>query len=133
MAYMGEKDLKKKKKDICICITDLTLLYTWKCASHSVVSNSCDPMDCSPPGSSIHGIFQAKLLEWVAIFSSIGLSRPRDRTWVSCIAGRLFTVWATREAPYTWNDIVNKLYSNKKFLKGGMATCNLENSYIATV
>ena len=43
----------------------------------------CDPMDCSPPVSSVHGIFQAGVLEWVAISSSGGSSRPRDQTWVS--------------------------------------------------
>ena len=58
----------------------------------------CDAMDCSPPGSSIHGIFQARVLEWVAIFFSRRSSRPRDRTRVSCIPGRCFTVWATRES-----------------------------------
>ena len=58
----------------------------------------CDPMDCSLQGSSVHGIFQARVLEWVAISFSRGSSRPRDRTWVSHIAGRRFTVWATREA-----------------------------------
>ena len=51
-------------------------------------------MDCSLPGSSILGIFQARVLEWVAISSSRGSSQPRDRTQVSCIAGRRFTVWA---------------------------------------
>ena len=51
----------------------------------------CDPMDCSLPGFSVHGIFQARVLEWVAISFSRGSSRPRDRTWVSCIAGRHFT------------------------------------------
>ena len=54
----------------------------------------CDPMDCSPPGSSVHGILQARILEWVAIFSSRGSSQPRDRTHASCsscIAGRFFT------------------------------------------
>ena len=56
-------------------------------------------MDCSPPGSSIHGILQAIILEWVAISFSRGSSRPRDWTWVSCIAGRCFNLWATREAP----------------------------------
>ena len=56
------------------------------------------PMDCSPPGSSVHGILQARILEWVAIPFSRGSSRPRDGTWVSCIAGRFFTVWTTREA-----------------------------------
>ena len=58
----------------------------------------CDPVDCSPPGSSIHGILQARILEWVAISFSRGCSRPRDRTQVSCIAGRRFNLWATREA-----------------------------------
>ena len=57
-----------------------------------------DPMDCSPPGSSVHGIFQARVLEWVAIAFSRASSRPRDWTRVSPIVGRRFTVWATREA-----------------------------------
>ena len=58
----------------------------------------CDPKDCSSPGSSVHGILQARILEWVAISFSRASSRPRDRTRVSRIAGRLFTIWATREA-----------------------------------
>ena len=58
----------------------------------------CNPMDCSPPGSSVHGILQARVLEWVAISFSRGSSRPRDRTQVSHIAGRCFNLWATREA-----------------------------------
>ena len=56
----------------------------------------CDPMVCSLPGSSIHGIFQARVLEWVATAFSRGSSWPRDQIRVSCIAGRRFTVWATR-------------------------------------
>ena len=60
----------------------------------------CDPMDCSLPGSPVHGILQARVLEWVAISFSRGSSQPRDRTQVSCIAGRRFTVWATREAVF---------------------------------
>ena len=59
----------------------------------------CDPMDCSLPGSSVHGIFQARVLEWVAISFSRRSSQPRDQTQVSCIVGRCFTVWATREVP----------------------------------
>ena len=55
-------------------------------------------MDCSPPGSSVHEIFQARILEWVTISFSRGSSQPRDRTQVSCTAGRFFTNWATREA-----------------------------------
>ena len=57
--------------------------------SRLVVSDSHDPMDCSPPGSSVHGIFQARILEWVAISFSRGSSRPRDQTWVSCIGGQI--------------------------------------------
>ena len=59
-------------------------------------------MDCSPPGSSVHGILQARILEWVAIPSSRGSSQPRDWTLVSGIAGRFFTIWATRETPLPW-------------------------------
>ena len=63
--------------------------------SCSVVSNSTTPIDCSPPSSSVPGILQARTLEWVAIPFSRESSRPRDRTQVSCIAGRFFTVGAT--------------------------------------
>ena len=55
----------------------------------------CNPMNCSLPGSSVHGTFQARVLEWVAISFSRRSSRPRDRTRVSHIVGRHFTVWAT--------------------------------------
>ena len=59
----------------------------------------CDPMDCSLSGSSVHEIFQARVLEWIAISFSRGSPRPRKRTRVFRIAGRRFTVWATSEAP----------------------------------
>ena len=52
----------------------------------------CNPVDCSPPGSSVHGFLQARLLEWVAISFSRGSSRPRGQTQVSCIAGRRFNL-----------------------------------------
>ena len=55
----------------------------------------CDPMDCSPPGSPVHGILQARLLEWVAFPFSRGSSQFRDGTQVSRIAGRFFTSWVT--------------------------------------
>ena len=64
--------------------------------SHLVTSNS----DYSPPGSSVHGIFHARILEWVAMPSSRG-SQPRDRTQVSHIEGRRFTVWATEKRSLT--------------------------------
>ena len=60
--------------------------WWWLC-SCSVMSDSCDPMDCSLPDSSVHGILQARLLEWIAISFSRVFSRPRNWTWVSCIAG----------------------------------------------
>ena len=66
-----------------------------------------DPIDRSLPGSSIHGIFQARVLEWVAISFSREYSQPRDQTWVSCIVGRRFTVWATREALWIWGLVYN--------------------------
>ena len=75
------------------------LLQCMKVKSESKVVQSCltlsDPMDCSPPGSSVHGILQARVLEWVAISFSRGSSQPRDRTQVSCTVDRCFTVWAT--------------------------------------
>ena len=61
----------------------------------------CEPMDCSPPGSSVHVILQARILEWTAIPLTKGSSQPTDGTQVSCISGRFFTVcftiWATQE------------------------------------
>ena len=57
-----------------------------------------NPVDCRLPGSSVHGIFQARILEWAAISLSRGSSQFRDRTRVSCTARRFFTDWATREA-----------------------------------
>ena len=70
---------------VCVLVTQLCLAL-------------CHPTDCSPPGSSVHGILQARILEWVASPSSMGSSQSRDQTQVSCIAGRFFTIWATREA-----------------------------------
>ena len=72
---------------ICVCV-----LSTKSCLT------LCDPMNCSPPGSSVHGISKARILEWVAIPFSRGSFWHRDWTQVSCIAGRFFTNWANREA-----------------------------------
>ena len=65
----------------------------------------CNPMDCSLLGSSVHGIFQAKTVNWVAISFSRRSFWSRDWTWVSCIVGRLFTVRATGEVPVYINPI----------------------------
>ena len=69
----------------------------------------CNPMDCSLPGSTVHGIFQARLQEWVAISFSRRSSQPRDWTQVSRIVGRCFTVWATREV---WIALHHDIYSH---------------------
>ena len=81
--------------------TDFPSLYCWSEVAQSCPT-LCDPVDCSPPGFSVHGILQARILEWVAISFSRESSRPRDRTQVSCIGGRRFNLWATREASYCW-------------------------------
>ena len=69
---------------VCVCVC-VCVLVAQSCPT------LCDPMGCSPPSSSAHGILQARILEWVAISSSRGSSRPRDGTQVSCIAGEFFT------------------------------------------
>ena len=80
----------KAKGTLCVCVC--------VCVSCSVVSDSCDPMDYSLPGSSVRGILQARILEWVAFPFSKGSSQPSDWTQVFHFAGRFFTIWATREA-----------------------------------
>ena len=78
-----------------------TLRWWW--FSHQVVSNSFDPVDCGPLGSTVHGLLQAGILEWVvAISFSRGSSQARNRTWVSWIAGRWFTDWATKNRSTIW-------------------------------
>ena len=92
------------------------ILY-WLGHQESEVTQSCqtlcDPVNCSPPGSSIHGILQARVLEWVASSFSRGSSQPTDWTQVSLIAGRRFNLWA-REA---LNYINLDLYSYVKMLR----------------
>ena len=63
----------------------------WKVLVTQMCPTLCHPMDCSPPGSSVHGIFKARILKWVAISYSKGSSWPRDQTQVFCTAGRFFT------------------------------------------
>ena len=73
--------------------------------SRSGVSDSLWPVDCSPPGSSVHGILQARTLEWVAMPSSRGSPQPRDQSQGSCTAGRFFTNRATRETQEVYSFI----------------------------
>ena len=79
----------------------MTILISVKVKVFQSFLTLCNPMDCNPPDSSVHGILQARLLEWVAMPSSRGSSEPRNQTQVSLIAGGFFTVWATREALLT--------------------------------
>ena len=96
-----QKQRKTGQQDWTMIVWSLSILK-WKWKWKSKVAQSCptlcDPMDCSPPGFSFHGIFQAWVLEWGTISFPRGSSRPRDWTQVSHIAGRGFTIWATREA-----------------------------------
>ena len=76
-------------------------LFNWQNWKWVLIAQSCpalrSPTDCSPPGSSVHGILQARTLEWIAMPSSRGSSRPRDQIWVSCTEDWFFTIWAIRE------------------------------------
>ena len=75
-----------------------SLVFLYETVSHSVMSDSVTPWTVAPPGSSVHGILQARILGWVAISFSRWSFQTRDRTWVSWIAGTYFTIWVTREA-----------------------------------
>ena len=81
------------KQRICLLFWDelLCLWHSWMnnlitMFSHSAMVTLCNPVDCNSPGSSVYGVFQARILKWVAISFSSGSSRPRDQTWVSCIS-----------------------------------------------
>ena len=87
-------------------------LWQWKWKVKVLAAQSCltlcDPMGCGLPGSSVHGILQARILEWVAIPFSRGTSQPRTQTLVSCIASGFFTAWDTKEAPVEFSKMMGK-------------------------
>ena len=97
---------------VCVCVCVCVFIYICKgfCQHRDQVHVSvlsrvwlfCDPMDCSPPVSSVHGILQARILEWVAISFSRGSSQTRDSTHsscrISCIGRWILYHWTTREA-----------------------------------
>ena len=93
---------KMEDEGVLKCKADMNLLCV--CV---LIAQSCptlwDPKDCSPQGCSVHGIFQARILEWVAIPSSKGSSQPKDWSWVSSIADRFFTILDTREAHFIYS------------------------------
>ena len=78
----------------------------------------CSSMDCGSLGSSVHEISQARILERVAIPFSRGSSQPKDRIHVSCIAGRFFTVWATRGSQDFHEKQLNAKQGSESFRKG---------------
>ena len=94
---------------VCVCVQSLQSCPTL-----------CDPMDCSPPGSSVLGILQARIIEWVATPSSRGFAWPRDQNHVSCIcytADRFFTIKSPRKPWWTgYFPIIFFLSFQTKFL-----------------
>ena len=102
-----KKERKKERKDLELTVTQ-SEVKKWSEVTQSCPT-LCDPMDFSLSGSSIHGIFQARILEWVSISFSRRSSWPRDWTLVSCIGGRCFTVWVTRKS---MTQIINPLLPN---------------------
>ena len=87
----------------------------------------CEPMDCSLPGFSVHGIFQASIPEWVAFSFSRGSSWPRYQTQFSHIAGRRFTLWVTREAQGTRKTLLKALRSPVVRAEGNQAVFCSDN------
>ena len=104
------------------------ILWTLSEGSHSVMSDPCDPMNvaCQAPPSR-RRIFQARILEQVAISFSRGSSRSRDQTWVSCTAGRLVTIWTTREVntqgKHNKYSFAQVLYCVHSLLLGCVSSC----------
>ena len=86
------------------------LLFEKKMLVAQSCSILCNLTDCSPPGSSVYGLLQARLPEWVARCFFRASSQPRDQTWVSCTAGRFFTIWATREAHNSFSVLSSLLW-----------------------
>ena len=100
-------------KENCRQISIRNINTSVESISRSVLSDSL--WSHRPPGSCLHGIFQARILQWVAISFSRGYYQLRNRTEVSCIAGRLFTIWTTREVQkYSINtQVLNKILANQ--------------------
>ena len=78
-------------------------LLLFCCSVNQSCLTLCDPMECSQPVSSVHGILQARILEWVAVLFSSGSSQPRDWTQLSHTEGGFSTIWTTREIQQNWS------------------------------
>ena len=127
--YLSQADLKWWKFHL-ETITDSSLQPWLKVKVKMLVTQSClalyCPLDCSPPGSSVHEIFQAKILEWFAISFSRASSQPRNQTWVSFIVWNFFTLWVTREAP-----VIRKLQKEfKRRMSSPRALLCLDGSFL---
>ena len=104
-------------RDLCLFLAMCSYLFTKTlnlssktCSVAQLCPTLCDPMDCSPPGSSVLGIFQAKMLEWLAISYSRGSSRPKDGTCISCVSSigrQILYRWTTWEACSRKQEIQN--------------------------
>ena len=111
MFFEPERQIKVVKRILCCG------LVTKLCPT------LCDPMDCSPPGSSVHGICQARILEWVAFPFSRASSQPRDHTHVSISAGGFFTT----EPPKKSNSLLgNGLFFCPVWLANGLCHCQID-------
>ena len=99
---------------IRICFSaSFSLYHCCFCLVIQSCPSLCDPMDCSPPGSSAHGISQARTLEWVAISFSRGSSQPRDQTLCLLLDRQILCHWATWEAPFLFITMSTLFYSKK--------------------
>ena len=98
LTFLNVEKKSQKDKNI-LWHMKINCNQNFKIHERSLFETLCDLMDCSTPDSSVHGILQVRTLEWVAISPPRGSSQPRDQIQVSCIAGRFFTIWATRETP----------------------------------
>ena len=100
---------------VCVCVGQCFRLCVCVCLCVPCPT-LCSPIGCSPPGSSVQRIFQARILEWVAISSSMGSSQHRDQTWVSCIGSRFFYHWVAYKAPSVWMGEV-LIHSSSPFIR----------------
>ena len=120
---------------------DQVLIRLGKCGLTLLnsLSQSCPtlygPMDCSPPGSSVHGILQARILEWVAIPSSRGSSQPKDWTRISCgscIGRRILYHWATWEAQFMLKYDIHTLFFIQLY-NSKCEACNIVFKYMGKI
>ena len=101
--------------------------FTYCCGSEVKVKiTQLCPTLCNPLDYIVHGILQTRILKWVAILFSRGSSQTRDRTQVSCIAGRFFTSWATREAQEYWSgnlSLLHQIFLTQELNQGIESKC----------